>query len=548
MAKIDEEQFDRSIRLWGMEGQRALSAAHVLLLGATATGSEALKHLVLPGLGALTVVDDRCVTAQDLGCNFFLEQADLGLPRAPAVLRNILEMNPDARGNALQVSPSDVIRAAEGEPYSLQSLKVTLVLASSCVEHRDLLHLSALCCRLGTPLLFLDAIGIFGVLRVQAPDQFVIYTHPDPEVIVYDIPVLEPFPELEAWYEAHDPTDTNKFHDNHSHIPWPCILFHAMRNVLRETNNTQFTKDLWPKVRTAITEMTRVDPFTNLKKEENMAEARDRCNMSTFASARERPQLRAVLGDVRCAQPSKTDHSFWFIANGVKRFSDERQGQLPQPGVLPDFRCATTWYRELQDIFKMKALADSKIVFEHAKKALLAAGRSENDVTFDDVCDFCAHVYDAALVSFVPIEKEFSAESMGVNPLRLYASSPDSFILWYAVYRATRLFAEKYGRYPGARPDNDEASLATEADLLATLLTENDPLTAQNKALKSEDLHAVVREMVRYGGSELCAPASVVGAVAAQEAIKLIQRRRIPLFDAIVFDGNLGVFGTVCVA
>ena len=42
-------RYDRQLRLWGDHGQRALEAASVCLVRATATGCEILKSLVLPG-------------------------------------------------------------------------------------------------------------------------------------------------------------------------------------------------------------------------------------------------------------------------------------------------------------------------------------------------------------------------------------------------------------------------------------------------------------------------------------------------------------------
>lgn len=38
-----------AFRLWGDHGQEALENAHVCLINATATGTEILKNLVLPG-------------------------------------------------------------------------------------------------------------------------------------------------------------------------------------------------------------------------------------------------------------------------------------------------------------------------------------------------------------------------------------------------------------------------------------------------------------------------------------------------------------------
>lgn len=544
---INMDKFDRSIRLWGLEGQRALAKGHVVLLGATAAGCEALKNLVLPGLGAVTVVDDSLVTLGDLGSNFFLTQEDLGTGIAAATLRQLLELNPVAAGKALALSPNSPQLQDPTDPTSsLDALKATLVIASSRVSHATLLVLSTICTRLAVPLLFLDTVGIVGVLRVQAPDQFVVHTYPDEPT--HDIPVVDPFPALLQWYEAHDPTDPEKHVESHSHIPWPCVLFHAIRQVMQQVpaGTPLDSPATWTKVRAAIVTMTRPDLITNEKKEENMAEARGKCNRSAFVANLGRPLRDAVLADVRCVEPSQQDHVFWFLAHGVRSFQNEAGGRLPQPGTLPDFRCDTQWYRQLQDIFQAKAKEDATLVFAHVQRALVAAGRSDAEASFADVCDFCTNVYDVGAVAFVPIAKEFEPAKLASRPVRNYADCPDSFAVWYAVLRAARLFAQQTGAYPGANTSADAAALAQEAQTLQAVLDTHDPLLAQYRA--ADDIAACVTEIVRYGGGALCATAAVIGAVAAQEAIKLIQGRRVPLHDAIVFDGNLGVFGTVVVA
>lgn len=44
-------KYDRQIRLWGQSGQRRLGEAKIALLGSSGAGIEALKNLVLPGVG-----------------------------------------------------------------------------------------------------------------------------------------------------------------------------------------------------------------------------------------------------------------------------------------------------------------------------------------------------------------------------------------------------------------------------------------------------------------------------------------------------------------
>jgi len=60
-------KYDRQLRVWGADGQAALAGARVCLLGAGATGSEALKNLVLGGIAAYTVIDDALVRERRMG-------------------------------------------------------------------------------------------------------------------------------------------------------------------------------------------------------------------------------------------------------------------------------------------------------------------------------------------------------------------------------------------------------------------------------------------------------------------------------------------------
>ena len=99
------DKYDRQLRLWGANGQRALMNAHILLirgiiissditfnliynqrliwdtvtykyddcilvnwsLSADSVGTETLKNLVLPGVGSFTILDDFIVDQHDLG-------------------------------------------------------------------------------------------------------------------------------------------------------------------------------------------------------------------------------------------------------------------------------------------------------------------------------------------------------------------------------------------------------------------------------------------------------------------------------------------------
>ena len=81
-----DNKYDRQLRLWGAHGQRALATAKICLLNAGPTGTEALKNLVLPGCGYVTIVDSKIVTEADLANNFFVEATSIGKNRGEVVV------------------------------------------------------------------------------------------------------------------------------------------------------------------------------------------------------------------------------------------------------------------------------------------------------------------------------------------------------------------------------------------------------------------------------------------------------------------------------
>lgn len=131
------DKYDRQLRLWGANGQRALMEANILLIQADSVGTETLKNLVLPGVGAFTILDDFIVDQHDLGCNFFVDEQSLGKPRAEVrvssmpslhyivlivvcmgqvVTELLCEMNADVKGTARVANFLNVFQTGEYFP------------------------------------------------------------------------------------------------------------------------------------------------------------------------------------------------------------------------------------------------------------------------------------------------------------------------------------------------------------------------------------------------------------------------------------------------
>ena len=109
-----EKKYDRQLRLWAASGQQALEDANILLLnsGSGVVGVEALKNLILPGVGQFTIVDEVKVQESDLGVNFFLTEDSLGRSRAQETCNYLRELNPEVTGFGIR----EVSRASHLEP------------------------------------------------------------------------------------------------------------------------------------------------------------------------------------------------------------------------------------------------------------------------------------------------------------------------------------------------------------------------------------------------------------------------------------------------
>jgi amyloid beta precursor protein binding protein 1 len=96
-----QQRYDRQLRLWASKGQDALESAHVVFVnsGSGVVAIEALKNMILPGIGRFTVIDDAVVDESDLGSNFFLSRSSIGSSRARLCADLLTELNTNVIGD-----------------------------------------------------------------------------------------------------------------------------------------------------------------------------------------------------------------------------------------------------------------------------------------------------------------------------------------------------------------------------------------------------------------------------------------------------------------
>ena len=220
------DKYDRQLRLWGSNGQRALMNAHILLINADAVGTESLKNLVLPGIGKFTVMDDKNVTEADLGNNFFVEPSQLGRSRAEVVTAMLCEMNADVKGFAISSYPSNQL----GHDFWSQ---FSIIIASNMNE-TQLSGLSSTCLAFKVPLIIVRSYGLIGYCRILVQDHHIIESKPDSDP--YDLRILNPFPELEEYCSGYNLAEMESL--EHGHTPYVVILYQAIQQWKSLYNNS----------------------------------------------------------------------------------------------------------------------------------------------------------------------------------------------------------------------------------------------------------------------------------------------------------------------
>jgi molybdopterin/thiamine biosynthesis adenylyltransferase/rhodanese-related sulfurtransferase len=82
---------------FGLEAQRALAAARVLVIGAGGLGSSVLPALAAAGVGTIGVLDDDTVELSNLHRQYIHGQADIGASKVASAAGSIAALNPATR-------------------------------------------------------------------------------------------------------------------------------------------------------------------------------------------------------------------------------------------------------------------------------------------------------------------------------------------------------------------------------------------------------------------------------------------------------------------
>jgi NEDD8-activating enzyme E1 regulatory subunit len=575
MATTDK--YDRQLRLWGAKGQRALGETSVLLIRATAAGTETLKNLVLPGVGHFHILDDMAgISKWQSASNFFLPQppppplsstppTTTTLSRAAVACQQLLELNPDVKGTfqhvndlaALQEEDWRVLLRSGGGVSSTS--KQTLVIASD-LEPPLLDQVSQACHDSKIPMIMVVSYGLLGIVRLQTPPLALL--DPKPTNAPPDLRLVSSFP---AFIELANSIDWTALDDkDHSHMPYPLILYKVSQDwkVCHDGKLPQTFAEK-QEFRQSIAKVHARD----MDKELNFQEAME--NAYLAYTERTADWMEELLsggsggGDDDDLDPSST---LALLLGALQKFMVAHDGRPPLNGSIPDMTASTDIYVKLQTIYRDQAARDLQEIKSYLPQPLPSMSDGDEDVaptatvivSDDDVTSFCSNVYAISRLQTRTLIEEYNAigttppsdeliENWSMAAMDPYDVKEHTPLIWYLAFRACQLFFRDHRRYPGV-VDNDDDWESDVPILQALVQKVVEQCKLQDNEMIQEVLtmdkeQKVAHELTRYANAEIHTIASVVGGVASQEAVKIIAGQYIPLDNTYCFNGIVSVGG-----
>ena len=96
LSRAELERYSRHLSLpgFGLEGQRRLRAASVLVIGAGGLGAPILNYLAAAGVGSITIIDDDVVEASNLQRQIIHRDADVGRSKVASAADAVHRLDP----------------------------------------------------------------------------------------------------------------------------------------------------------------------------------------------------------------------------------------------------------------------------------------------------------------------------------------------------------------------------------------------------------------------------------------------------------------------
>ncbi|TWW67939.1 NEDD8-activating enzyme E1 regulatory subunit APP-BP1 [Takifugu flavidus] len=489
-----EQKYDRQLRLWGDHGQESLENSHVCLINATATGTEILKNLVLPGIGAFTIVDGHVVTGEDVGNNFFLSNSSIG-------------KSPD--------------KLLDNDPEFFHRFSIVIGVQ---LPESTFLRLGTVLWSASVPFLICKTYGLIGYMRLVVQEHTVIESHPDNAL--EDLRLDQPFAELKDHVKSYDLDNMDK--KDHSHTPWIIIVAKYLEKWLSE-HNCQPPKNYKEKeaFRQFIREGIRKNENGVPEDEENFEEAIKSVN-TALTPTKIPSVVKDLFNSEQCNNVTSQTPSFWLMLQAVKEFVlNEGNGSLPVRGTIPDMIADSQKFIKLQNVYRTKAMQDAAAVSKYVERLLQSVGKPPESIPEQDIKLFCKNSSFLRVVHCRSLADEYSVDTVNRDEITSCMDNPDSEMVFYLMLRSIDRFYQQHSHFPGVY------NYQVEEDIIKLKLCVNSLLQEYNLNVNIKDDY--IHEFCRYGAAEPHMVASFLGGSAAQEAIKIISHQFVPFSNTFIY-------------
>lgn len=269
--------------------------------------------------------------------------------------------------------------------------------------------------------------------------------------------------------------------------------------------------------------------------EENFAEAVNAA-LQAFIPYRIPDAVQAVINDEKANPENITAESsnFWILAAALRQFvHTEGQGKfLPLMGSIPDMTAETNTYIDLQNVYKHKSEADQAAVRVHVNAILKSVGKAPETISDDLLQLFCKNALFIRVFRYRSLAQEFNpaTSTIAESSWQLEDTATNN-LHWYLLIRAALRFQDEHGRLPSA---NLEGSImddyAEYKKHVVNVLKEHE---LADDAVSND----FIKEICRYGGSQLHSLGAILGGVASQEILKITTKQWIPVNNTYIFNG-----------
>ncbi|KAF7066833.1 hypothetical protein CFC21_072766 [Triticum aestivum] len=512
-------KYDRQLRIWGDQGQAALEKASICLLNCGPTGTEALKNLVLGGIGSVTVVDGSKVEQSDLGNNFLLDEGCLGQSRAKSICSFLQELNDAVKAKYVEESPATMI---DTNPSFFSQF--TVVLATQLPES-SLLKLDSICRSANIVLVAARSYGLTGVVRVSIKEHCVIESKPDHSLD--DLRLHNPWPELKQFAKSIDICDKDPV--VHKHTPYIVILA-RLAEKWADAHDGQL-----PSTRQEKREFKDLIRAHMLNVDEDNYKEAVESSYKVSVTPGISDEIRQIIDD-SSSEVNFSSSDFWVLVASLKEFiANEGNGELPLEGTIPDMTSLTEYYVSLQKIYQAKAESDCLAIEHRVKSILKRIGRDPDSISRACIKTFCKNTRKLKVCRYRSMEEEFSSPVL--SEVKKYFADEDSCFAmnFYVLLRAVDRLAANYSRLPGIF---DSTGFTSEIGEDVPRLKEAAVSVLSDMGLKGSSLSEdLIAEVCRFAGAEIHPVAAFIGGVASQEVIKLVTKQFVPLNGTFIFNG-----------